>query len=211
MKEYFTVDTCASAEFIEKKSRFIGHICPVTTEEAATAFIRSVKSDYWDATHNVWAYILHQGQVKRYSDDGEPRGTAGVPVLDVLEKEELADCVVVVTRYFGGTLLGAGGLVRAYSHGCKIAVDAGGIVVMAPCTSGELICNYSYYEKFLKLAAQFHTVIDESVFQDQIKLAFHLKAEEFEQLNQAVIDSSFGKYQLVPMGEYFQKMKRTTL
>ena len=121
MDGYRTIRTAASAEFVEKKSRFIGHICPVTTQEEANEFIRQKKSEYWDATHNVYAYVLREGQTRRYSDDGEPQGTAGIPTLDVLLKEDLTDCVVVVTRYFGGTLLGTGGLVRAYSHGSKIA------------------------------------------------------------------------------------------
>ena len=127
---YRTVRHRASAEFIERKSRFIGHICPVQTQEEAVAFIQEQKSKYWDATHNVYAYVLREGQTRRYSDDGEPQGTAGIPVLDVLLKEELTDCVVVATRYFGGILLGTGGLVRAYGHTSKIAVDAGGIVTI---------------------------------------------------------------------------------
>ena len=135
MQEYKTIGARASDEFVEKKSRFIGHICPVTMQQEALDFIQSLKTKYWDATHNVYAYVLRDGQIRRYSDDGEPQGTAGIPTLDVLLKEGLTDCCVVVTRYFGGTLLGAGGLVRAYSHACKLAVDAGGVVTMALCTT----------------------------------------------------------------------------
>ncbi len=210
MKEYRTIDHSGTAEFVEKKSRFIGHIAPVTTEAEAAAFIQSIKSKYWDATHNVSAYILREGQIKRYSDDGEPRGTAGVPVLDVLEKECLMDCAVVVTRYFGGVLLGAGGLVRAYSHGCKIAVDAGEIVMMTPCTNGRVICEYPFYERSLKLCEQFHAVVDDTAFTNQVQLDFHVKTEMFVQMNAAIIDMSYGKYQLSNIGESYQKMRLST-
>ena len=104
--EYKTISSQSSAEFIEKRSRFIGYIKPVTTKEQATDFINEIRSKHWDATHNVYAYVLRDGQTRRYSDVGEPQGTAGIPVLDVLLKEELTDCVVVATRYFGGILLG---------------------------------------------------------------------------------------------------------
>ena len=125
MKEYKTVEFESKDEFIEKKSRFIGYVKPVKTQEEATEFINAIKSKHWDATHNVSAYVLRDNNIQRSSDDGEPSGTAGVPTLDVLLKEGIVDTCVVVTRYFGGTLLGAGGLIRAYSHASKIAVDAG--------------------------------------------------------------------------------------
>ena len=141
---YKTVAREAHAEFVEKKSRFIGHVKPVTTEEEAQAFVAALKKQYWDATHNVYAYVLRSG-ARRFSDDGEPQGTAGMPTLDVLQKAGLTDCVVVVTRYFGGILLGAGGLVRAYSHGALLAAAAGEIVEMRPCTVVEAVCDYAQY------------------------------------------------------------------
>ena len=112
MKEYKTVEFESKDEFIEKKSRFIGYVKPVKTQEEATEFINAIKSKHWDATHNVSAYVLRDNNIQRSSDDGEPSGTAGVPTLDVLLKEGIVDTCVVVTRYFGGTLLGAGGLIR---------------------------------------------------------------------------------------------------
>ena len=130
MSDYLTLRKESSDEFIEKRSRFIGYAKPVTTQEEAMDFINAIRAKHWDATHNVYAYVLRDGQSRRYSDDGEPSGTAGVPVLDVLLKENITDCVVVATRYFGGVLLGAGGLVRAYSHTSKIAVEAAGIMKM---------------------------------------------------------------------------------
>ena len=124
MTEYKTIKEASSDEFIVKKSRFIGYVKPVKTQEEALEFINEIKTKHWDATHNVHAYCLREGGIRRFSDDGEPQGTAGIPSLDVLLKEEVVDCCVVVTRYFGGIMLGAGGLVRAYSHGAKIALDA---------------------------------------------------------------------------------------
>ena len=143
MMEYKTIRLREEAEFIERRSRFIGHACPVKTEEEAVAFINEMKAKYWDASHNVYAYCLREGQIKRYSDDGEPQGTAGIPVLDVLQKSGVVDTAVVVTRYFGGILLGAGGLVRAYSHGASIALEAAGIVTMGLCTLGVVSCSDS--------------------------------------------------------------------
>lgn len=116
MEEYKTLRAPASDEFTEKRSRFIGYAQPVSTQVEAAAFIERIKKQHHDATHNVFAYLLREGQLERYSDDGEPQGTAGIPVLDVLRKQGVTNCAVVVTRYFGGILLGAGGLVRAYSH-----------------------------------------------------------------------------------------------
>lgn len=117
-------------EIIEKKSRFIGYAAPADTEEEALSFINRVKNEHKSATHNVYAYIIDEGSCERASDDGEPSGTAGVPVLNVIKKEELTHCVVVVTRYFGGTLLGAGGLIRAYSAAAKAGIDAAGIATL---------------------------------------------------------------------------------
>lgn len=170
MKPYKTIAAEASDEFVEKRSRFIGHVCPAATEEEAQAFVAAKKAKYWDATHNVWAYILQEGQTKRYSDDGEPQGTAGVPVLDVLQKEGLTDLVVVVTRYFGGTLLGAGGLVRAYSHGAKIAVDAARILHMNPCTVLEMELEYGLYGKVSYILPRYNAQVLSSDFGAAVRL-----------------------------------------
>ena len=143
--EYKTIRQAASAEFVEKRSRFIGYISPVQTPEQAAEFIDSIKSQHWDATHNVPAYILREGNLCRFSDDGEPQGTAGMPVLSVMQKEGVTDCAIVVTRYFGGILLGGGGLVRAYSHSAKLALDAGGIVTRALCSIVRVRSDYTFY------------------------------------------------------------------
>ena len=130
---YYTISKPAKGSFIEKRSEFIGHIAPVKTNDEAVAFINSIKAEHRKAKHNVYAYILRQDNISRYSDDSEPQGTAGMPVLDVLRKRGLTDVCVVVTRYFGGILLGGGGLVRAYSHAASIACDAADIMHMCLC------------------------------------------------------------------------------
>ena len=206
MKEYKTVEFESADEFIEKKSRFIGYVKPVKTQEEAVSFINEIKSKHWDATHNVYAYVLKENNIQRYSDDGEPSGTAGVPVLDVILKNGLVDVCVVVTRYFGGTLLGAGGLVRAYSHGSKIAVEAGGIITMAPCSVLTVSVNYSFYDSLNILLNDFGANIENTEFADKITVTFSLKQEKVTALNDKLIDQSNGQYSLKTIGEKFAKI-----
>lgn len=206
MKEYKTVEKEGVDEFVEKKSRFIGHVKPVKTQQEATEFINSLKSKYWDATHNVYAYVLRENNICRSSDDGEPSGTAGVPVLDVLLKEQLVDVCVVVTRYFGGTLLGAGGLVRAYSHGSKIAVESGGIITMAPCKIMTVSVNYSFYDRMNILLADSGANIIESNFSDVVNIKFSIKADNKDVLADKLTQQSNGKYSLKEIGEKFAKV-----
>ena len=146
MEEYLVPTGYGEDEFTEKKSRFIGRIWLVETEEEALSKIQEMKKQHYDATHNCWAYIIHGGAV-RFSDDGEPGGTAGMPMLQVLRREGLNNVVCVVTRYFGGILLGAGGLVRAYTRGAKIAVDAAGKSIKRVWTVLYAPCPYSFYER----------------------------------------------------------------
>lgn len=152
MQEYVTIYAPAEDEFVERKSRFIGAIAPVQTEEEAQAWIAQVRQQHRDATHNTYAYILRNG-IKRYSDDGEPQGTAGVPMLDCIEKEGLVDVAVVVTRYFGGILLGAGGLTRAYSKSARDALAAAGVAAMGRWTAARCTCPYPLLER-VKLEVQ---------------------------------------------------------
>ena len=156
-------------EFIEKKSRFIGRLWPVETEEAALEKIQEMKKQHYDATHNCWAYIIHGGAV-RFSDDGEPGGTAGMPMLQVLQREGLNNCVCVVTRYFGGVLLGAGGLVRAYTKGAKIAVDAAGKSMKRVWTVLYVPCPYTYYERVKLLVAECEGIIRGTDFGAEVEL-----------------------------------------
>ena len=203
MDSYRTIRAAASDEFVEKKSRFIGHFRPVTTQDEAIEFIREKKSQYWDATHNVYAYVLREGQTRRYSDDGEPQGTAGIPVLDVLMKEDLTDCVVVVTRYFGGTMLGTGGLVRAYSHGSKLAVDAGGIVTMALCSIAEVICDYTFYGRLASLIPEMGGVVEDTQYTDAVTVHFRIPSSLVPSFDSKLFDQSLGKYRCRVLTENF--------
>ena len=169
MDEYLVPTAFGEDEFIEKKSRFIGRLWPVETEEAALEKIQEMKKQHYDATHNCWAYIIHGGAV-RFSDDGEPGGTAGMPMLQVLQREGLNNCVCVVTRYFGGVLLGAGGLVRAYTKGAKIAVDAAGKSMKRVWTVLYVPCPYTYYERVKLLVAECEGIIRGTDFGAEVEL-----------------------------------------
>lgn len=194
MQDYKTVEKEASDFFIEKKSKFIGYAKPVKTQEDALEFISKIKSKHWDATHNVYAYVMRKNNIQRYSDDGEPSGTAGVPVLDVMLKESLVDVCVVATRYFGGTLLGAGGLVRAYSHTSKIALEAAGIITMAQCSVMSAEVDYSFYDRLNILLSDFSAVILNTSFSDKVCVEFSVKENIVDLLNAKLIDVSNGKY-----------------
>ena len=170
MQPYITLAGYGTDEFVEKRSRFIGYAAPVTTEAEAVDFIARIRALHREASHNVYAYALREGQVRRYSDDGEPQGTAGMPVLDVLQKQEIVDAVVVVTRYFGGTLLGAGGLVRAYTEGASIAVRAARPRRMQPCTVLELGIEYPQYGRVSYLLPQYRAVTLDSDFGAAVRL-----------------------------------------
>lgn len=203
MQQYRTVLHENKDEFIERRSRFIGYVKPVTEEEDAIQYINEIKSKHWDATHNVYAYILRKNNIQRYSDDGEPQGTAGIPVLDVLRKEEVTDCVVVVTRYFGGILLGGGGLVRAYSHGSKIALDAGGIITMRLCVLASVACDYQFYGRLSSLIPEMGGKVTDSVFESDVRVSFLLKKETAGEFEKKLVDYSNGRYHLQILGEKY--------
>lgn len=192
-KDYKTVLENASDEFVEKRSRFIGYCKPVKTEQEAIDFINEKRSEHWNATHNVYAYSLREGNIKRYSDDGEPSGTAGMPVLDVIVKNEIFDVVVVVTRYFGGVLLGTGGLVRAYSHGSKIAVEAAKPVIMQNCLVCEASCAYNQYGKVSSLIIGVGAAVDDTVYESDVLVKFHIKPDLLGTLNKKLADATSGE------------------
>lgn len=192
-KDYKTVLKNASDEFVEKRSRFIGYCKPVKTEQEAIDFINEKRSEHWNATHNVYAYSLREGNIKRYSDDGEPSGTAGMPVLDVIVKNEIFDVVVVVTRYFGGVLLGTGGLVRAYSHGSKIAVEAAKPVIMQNCLVCEARCAYNQYGKVSSLIIGVGAAVDDTVYESDVLVKFHIKPDLLGTLNKKLADATSGE------------------
>lgn len=200
---YRTVEKEACAEFIERRSRFLGTIRPVTDEEDAQAFIAAKKKEYWDATHNVTAYVLRQGQLRRYSDDGEPQGTAGMPVLDVLLKEGLTDVAVVVTRYFGGILLGAGGLVRAYSHAAKLAVDAVGVVEMRLCDRATIVCDYTQYGRVAALVPAGGGQVTDTRYTDRVEVNFLLPRGRLEPMQKQLTELSAGRLAIEVAGEEY--------
>ena len=194
--DYKTVRNEACDEFTEKRSRFIGYCKPVTTEQEATDFINEKRSKHWDARHNVYAYSLREGNIKRYSDDGEPSGTAGMPVLDVILKNEVYDVCIVVTRYFGGVLLGTGGLVRAYSQAAKLALEAGGVVVMENCAVCSLECTYNQYGKVSSLVQELSSGLDGTEYGSGVVLKFHIKPDMLPALQKKLADATAGEVQI---------------
>jgi len=170
MEGYRTIRGPGLVEYSEKRSRFIGAAQPVTGEEQAQAFLAERRRGHRDARHHCHAYILRGGGVQRCSDDGEPQGTAGVPMLEVLRKNDVCDLVVVVTRYFGGVLLGAGGLVRAYSHTAALAVEAAGVVRMEPWTRFCLCVDYGFYGRLAALLETHRAVVENADFAERVSL-----------------------------------------
>lgn len=188
---YKTVARQATAEYVDRRSRFIGAVCSVADEQQALAFIAARKKEYWDAKHNVYAYCLRNG-VCRFSDDNEPQGTAGMPVLEVLQKKGLVDCVAVVTRYFGGVLLGTGGLVRAYSQSTALAVEAAGIAEHRLCVFGELRCDYAQYGRLQMLFAEYGCVVDDTVFADDVTVKLHILTERCDRFCKELTEITCG-------------------
>lgn len=180
-------------EFVEKRSRFIGTVRHTKTEDEALTFIAEQNEKHKSATHNVYAYSIRDNNIMRYSDNGEPQGTAGMPVLDVFRKEEVFDFCCVVTRYFGGTLLGAGGLVRAYSHAAKIALDAAGIAVMRLWTDGKLSVPYNLFEIVQKELISLGARIQTTDYGAEVTVSFLLPSEEFDVVAARIFDISSGR------------------
>lgn len=195
---YKTIGRAAVAEFTEKKSRFIGHIFPVEREEQAAELIARLKKEYWDARHNTYAYVLRGGMLRRFSDDGEPQGTAGMPMLDVLVKNGLEDCLVVVTRYFGGILLGTGGLVRAYSHATALAIEAAGIVQMLPCRTGHVRCPYPMYQTLTALIEECGGKVASQDFADVVTVSYEMPLTAEQAFADKLTDISAGTLSAEP-------------
>lgn len=200
---YTTLAGEGSDEFEERRSLFIGQAKHITSEEEAMEYVKAKKKEYSDATHNCWAYLLKGSIIARYSDDGEPQGTAGVPMLDVIRKSGVCDAVVVVTRYFGGILLGAGGLVRAYSHGAKIALDAAKIITYEKYDELMLDCSYSDYQKYSVILPIFNAIIDDTDFSDRVRIRFAVKQTCTGVLSEKITEMSGGRDKLVTLGERF--------
>ena len=204
MTEYFVPARASETEFTEKRSTFIGHVWPVESEEEARLCIDETKRKYHDARHNCWCYLIREGGVVRYSDDGEPQGTAGQPMLNVFQREEITDAVCVVTRYFGGILLGAGGLTRAYGGTAKLALDAGGVSRMRLWASLAVPCTYSLYERMRLLVEQCGGTVADTDFGADVLLTVQLPAEDVEAFREKVTELSAGKLEPLVMEEQFQ-------
>ncbi len=205
---YKTIITAGEAEYIEKRSRFICRVIPVTTEKEALDFIAKRKSEFWDARHNVYAYSLRDGNCRRYSDDGEPQGTAGVPTLDVLNKLEVTDVCVVTTRYFGGVLLGTGGLVRAYSHSVSMALENAGVVTMCPVVECELSCEYFLFGRLDALLASFEVLDKNADFAEGVRITFAVRKDRVDTLRAAIVDAAAGQVELLQNGEHFAALPK---
>nr|WP_300183853.1 YigZ family protein [uncultured Agathobaculum sp.] len=180
-------------KFEEKRSKFTGRLWRVETAEEAVSRIKEMRETYWDATHNCYAYILREGNVMRYSDDGEPQGTAGMPMLDVLRHEQLENCLCVVTRYFGGILLGTGGLVRAYTKGAQIAVAAAGVQRMSLFSVALIACPYNLYELVQRLLPAHDCTAEQTDFGADVTLTVTLPAGGEEKLNAALAEATAGQ------------------
>lgn len=194
MDEYRTVKQEAAGFLEVKRSKFHCYACPVKSQDEANDFIQKIRSKHWDARHNVPAYVIRNGNMQHFSDDGEPSGTAGRPVLDVLTGQQVTDVCVVITRYFGGVLLGTGGLVRAYSEGAQRALDAAGIITMRRMTRCELQLDYSLYGRFPSLLADNDGLLENTDFGSDVSLQFLLPAGTVDAFNRQLADVSAGKY-----------------
>ena len=203
MDEYLVPSEYGEDEFIEKKSRFIGRIWPVETEEEALARIQEMKKKHYDATHNCWAYIIRDGAV-RFSDDGEPGGTAGMPMLQVLQREGLFNAVCVVTRYFGGILLGAGGLVRAYTKGAKIAVDVAGKSMKRVWTVLYVPCPYSFYERVRLEVEAFGGIVRKADFGAEVELELLFPEAKTQEFLDRLTDMTAGTVESMEIGQEYR-------
>jgi len=202
MTEQYKLPLClATAEFVEKKSRFISHISPVSSEEDALAFLRSIREKHREATHNVYAYRIKYNNTCRYSDDGEPSGTAGTPLLEAFIRQDIYDFCCVATRYFGGILLGAGGLVRAYARCGSIALENSGIGLMRELTMCAIAMQYSYYENIKRLLyAESADNITED-FGAEVIMRFSLPSDDVPAFEKKVVELSAGKIGIVIEGK----------
>lgn len=193
MEQYFVVEEKGTGEIVEKKSRFIAHVIPVSNEEEALTHIEKIKKQYWDARHNCFGLVIgRNNEIQRFSDDGEPRGTAGKPILEVLLKGNIHNTLIVVTRYFGGTLLGTGGLVRAYGQSAKAAVENAKIMCVCQGVGFSLKCDYNSIGKIKYIMAQMGIEAMEEYGED-VLLHINMKEKDFENFKSQVVEVTGGK------------------
>ncbi len=193
IKDYFTIKCEGVGEYEEKRSRFIGVAIPVTTEQQAIEHINRIKKENFGARHNVYAYVLRDNALTRYSDDGEPHSTAGMPVLDVIKKSGLTDVLVVVTRYFGGVLLGTGGLVRAYTAAAKLGIENAGIVKMKYCNLCKAECSYSEAQMLERVINDNKGTVSDTVYTDKVEVFFAVPQEKYSEICDKITETFCGK------------------
>nr|MBE6545599.1 YigZ family protein [Oscillospiraceae bacterium] len=203
MQSYITVKNSSHFEYEDRKSVFIGQAHPVSTEAEAIAFIESVKKRYPDARHHVYAYVLRENSAMRFTDDHEPQGTAGMPVLDIIRKNGCTDVVIVVTRYFGGTLLGTGGLVRAYTAAALGALESAEIIRYDIYTTIELLVSYSDYGKISTALADLGFRTEDTTYDTGVNVVGRILKSNLETLNLALTESTAGRVSITVIGEEF--------
>jgi uncharacterized YigZ family protein len=209
--KYLTVKGYGEDSFEEKKSEFIGYIKRTETEEEAKQFVSEIKAKHKDATHNCYAYVVGQNMnIQRYSDDGEPQGTAGIPILEVIKKSGITDCTLVVTRYFGGILLGAGGLTRAYTKGASIAISAAGVVDKVLGVKLSVTLEYDLFGKIQYLCGQNQWHIESVEYTDVIDLFILAEKEEAKTIEERFMEETNGNILIAEdeEGMYFRQNKR---
>lgn len=200
-KEYKTISKEAFAELEEKKSRFIATVKPVSSEEGAREFVAGIKAKYWNASHNVYAYYIYgDSTMQKFSDDGEPSGTAGLPALEAIKKLQVQDLAVVVTRYFGGTLLGAAGLVRAYGRSAALGIEAAGIVRMQLCVKVSVIMEYTLSGRVQSLIASNGLTTVETVYGQDVEIILQVPVDEFTAFEALIIETTNARA-IVTVGE----------
>lgn len=204
MEKYTTVKSQASFEYEDRKSIFIGDSKPVKTEEEALAFINEIKKKYSDARHHVYAYVLRENSIMRFSDDHEPQGTAGMPVLDVIRKNGCTDTVIVVTRYFGGTLLGTGGLVRAYTAAALGALRASEIITFATYVQYEISVSYSDYQKIIPIVEGDIFRSKNVEFSDSVRICGSIIKDAAEKFEREIENAVSGRIAIQKLGENFE-------
>ncbi len=207
MTEYLIPTGHSETEFTEKRSRFIGRVWRVSSEEEARQRIEETRKKHYDARHNCWCYLIQDGPV-RYSDDGEPQGTAGQPMLNVFQREGVTDVCCVVTRYFGGVLLGAGGLVRAYTQSAKDALDAAGISVVRTWAELAVTCPYPFFERVRQEAAALGGVPGETEYGAQVTLHILLPREQTAEFSRRITELSAGRFAPAELGEVLRDAPR---
>ncbi len=207
MQKYLTVFSESVARFCEKRSTFIATLRHCETEQDALAFIEEMRTKYWDAKHNVFAYSVEKGTISRFSDDGEPHSTAGKPVLDVINAASLTNVAIVVTRYFGGVLLGTGGLVRAYSKSARDAVEMAEIYEMVPCRCFETVCDYADHKRLETIIISSNGVIRDTCFAERITLKYSLKNEDIDEYLKKLSEAFSARLIATDLGEEMSPFK----